>query len=212
MTLRLLSSLILCLAIAVNANAQQLTATDVFKSAPARIFPLLENNTRLDMLDYFNSNMPNNTQNRLNGKSNITALSDDAITIKLSEASSCQLALLPAGNSQVIAVITTVATPAPDSKLTVYSGDWTQNLTAPAFRKPALRDWLTDEGRKHQSDVEMTVPFLLIEYSLDPSSGLLTLTNNTHRFLSEEVYEMVEPYLLKSIQYRWNGKRFDPVK
>ena len=211
--IRRLTLTIMLAAAALQLSAQQLTATDVFKSAPARVLPLLTANTRLDMLDYFNSGLSTASQNTLQGRSSIKALSDESVTIAMTEASTCQIALLPAGQDrQVIAVISTVATPAPDSKLTLYSSDWTDNMTARTFSRPALQDWLTAEGRRHKDEVEMSVPFLLVEYSLDPKTGLLTLSNNTHRFVSEEIYEMVEPYLMKSIQYKWNGRRFESVK
>ena len=56
------------------------------------------------------------------------------------------------------------------------------------------------------------MPFLLISYDYDPATRTLTMTNNTGTFLSEEVYEIVKPYLLENLRYRWNGKKFEAVK
>ncbi len=52
------------------------------------------------------------------------------------------------------------------------------------------------------------MPFLLISYSYDPSTQLLTLTNNTRRFLTDDVYDMVSADLLTALTYRWDGKKF----
>lgn len=199
------------LAVAPCAQAQ-LTAAGAFTKAPRQVFPMLDNNARLDMVDYFNSGMTTPSTNALKGKSRITALAPLSMTISMTEASDYQLALLPAGSDTIIAVITTVATPAPDSKMALYTKDWTANVTAKRFNKPLLRDWLTPEGRNNSDDVESLVPFLLISYSYDPDTATLTLTNNTGSFLSEEIYETVQPYLLSSLSYRWDGKKFAPVK
>lgn len=195
----------------VGASAQT-TAADAFKAAPRKVFPLLENDTKLDMLDYFNSGMSTPSTNVLKGKSRITAQTPQMLEISMTDASTYQLVVLPAQSGSVVVLITTVATPAPDSKMTVYTSDWSDNVTARLFEKPQLRDWLTAEGRKNFDEVEMTVPFLLISYRLDPSTGVLTMTNNTEQFMSEEMYDIVRPCLLASLSYRWNGKKFEKMK
>lgn len=189
-----------------------LTAREAFVSAPKRIIPLIDNNTRLDMLDYFSSGMKTASNNALNGKSSVTALSDAAISINLTDASTIDIAVLPCGNDTVIAVIKTVATPAPDSKLSVYSKDWNTDLTASSFTKPLLKDWLTSEGRKNQATVESTVPFLLVGYSFDPATMTLTLTDNTASFMPADVFATVSKFISPKLVYKWNGRKFQPAK
>lgn len=184
----------------------QLTASKAFVEAPRNVMPLLDRNARLDMLDYFNSGLSTKTANKLNGASAITAASPMQIAVQLTDASTCHFAMLPAQSDTLVAVISTVSTPAPDSKMTVYSSDYSRDLTPSVLAKPTLKEWLTDTSML--STVESMVPFLLISYSYDPGSGLLTLTNNTKQFLSEDVYAIVEPYLKKSISYKWTGKKF----
>lgn len=190
----------------------QLTARKAFTEAPAKIIPLLDRNTRLDMLDYFDAGIERASDNALKGKSQINSLSDNAISVKITDASTIDIIILPAGSDSLIAVINTVATPAPDSKLTVYSRNWESNLTPSTFAKPALKDWLSAEGRKNSNEVESLVPFLLIGYSYNPSTATLTLTNNTASFLSPDIYTMVEPFLLPELKYNWNGRKFNPAK
>lgn len=210
--LRRLAVAIAAALVCVAGASAQTTAADAFKTAPRKVFPLLENDTRLDMLDYYNSGMSTASTNVLKGKSRITAQTPEMLEISMTDASTYHLVVLPAHSGSVVALITTVATPAPDSKMTVYTADWTANVTAGVFEKPQLRDWLTAEGRKNLDEVEMTVPFLLIGYKLDPATGVLTMTNNTEQFMSEEMYDIVRPYLLASLSYRWNGKKFEKVK
>lgn len=194
------------------AGASAMTPAEAFVSAPRQIFPLLDRNARLDMIDYFNSGMSTRTANALNGTSAVTAMTPSTITVEMTSASTVELVVLPCGNDTVVAVISTVKTPAPDSKIAVCSSDWKKTLTPQFFSKPELKDWLTDDGRRNRGEVESFVPFLLISYAYDPSASTLTLTNNTREFLSDDVYAIVEPFLKQTIVYRWNGKRFAVTK
>lgn len=185
---------------------------NAFKNAPSTIIPLLSTDTRLDMIDYFTSNMSTPSKNQWGGKSVIDAMTPESMHIVLTPASELQIIALPAGADSLIAVISTVSTPAPDSKMTVYSSDWRQNLTAKTFTAPDIKDWLTDEGRRNSDMVEMHLPFMLVSYVYEPASKMLTLTNNSQSFLAQEVYEMLQPYLRETLTYHWNGKKFEAVK
>ncbi len=190
----------------------EITATDAFVSAPQNIFPLLDANTRMDMVDYFNSGSDKASVNALKGKSRVVSIDPQKLEVNMTDASSNQVIVLPTKDGELIGLIATVATPAPDSNLNVFSSDWTDIPTEQVFTRPLLADWLSAEGKKNQDEVEMMVPFLLVSYDYEPSSKTLTLTNNTKDFLSEDIYEMVAPYLLPMLKYVWNGKKFVNAK
>ncbi len=185
---------------------------DTFVNAPQNIFPLLDRTTRLDMLDYYRSNMSTASANRLDGKSRITAVDKQSIMIESTGSSDIAMVMLPSGADSIIAVITTVKTPAPDSRIDLYSRGWERLPSENYLRRPALADWLTDEGKKNISDVEAFVPFVLISYSYDPVTSRLTMRNNTSEFLSSEINAMVEGFMLPEKVFRWNGKKFQPEK
>lgn len=188
--------------------AGALTPEEAFADAPRRIFPLLDRNMRLDMVDYYRSSLSTPTPNALKGTSAVTQLTPSSIRVRLSGSSQSELALLPAKGDTLLAVINTVSTPAPDSKLSVYDRAWRTDLTSRVFTRPQLADWLTAEGRKNADEVATYVPFLLISYDYDPATATLTLTNNTGSFLSEDVYAIVQSYFKPSLTYRWNGSKF----
>lgn len=203
------------MAAAVISAAQAMAAVDAetaFKSAPMSVFPLLDRSTRLDMVDYFNSGMETPSVNALDGKSRITALTPRNLDIRMTDASTYSLNILDLANGSAIAVVRTVATPAPDSKMTVYTDDWATVITDKVFTRPVLRDWLTDEGRRNIAEVESLVPFLMIDYQIDAENSRLRMTNNLKEFLAEEIYEMVSPYFVESLTYKWDGKKFVPEK
>lgn len=208
-------SLFLAIALSIGATLgieAQITATEAFTSAPRKVMPMLDQTTRLDMVDYFNNGMSTSSTNLLNGRSRITALSDNQLTVELSDASTCDMIVLQGERNQLIAVITTVATPAPDSRMSVYSSDWKRDITASVFTKPTLTDWLTPEGKKNRAEVESLVPFLLISYTYNPETATLTLTNNVKEFLGNELYDTIATYIRPSLTYQFNGKRFNLVK
>lgn len=206
-----LATLTAAVCVSSGAFAQQ-HVVKAFTSAPATVFPLIDNSARLDMLDYFNSTKNLGSTNALSGRSRITEIKPGSMRIGMTSASTYQIAALPAGTDTLTAVISTVLTPAPDSKMAVYTGNWATVLTDKVFSRPVLKDWLTPEGSKKPDEVELLVPFLLISYDFDPSTLTLTLTNNTSSFLSEEVYEIVSPYLRQQLRFVWNGKKFAAVR
>ncbi|MCM1504852.1 MAG: DUF3256 family protein [Muribaculum sp.] len=189
----------------------QLTAENAFASAPQAIFPLLDKNTRLDMIDYYLSGSDTPSKNRLDGKSRISAMTGDDIKIAMTDASTYQLAILPAGTDSIIAVITTVATPAHDSHIAFYDRSW-KKLPDTYFTAPTMSDWLNDEGKKSPDTVTVMVPFMLTEYVYDPESKTLSLINNLKEFMSVDTESMVSPYLLPSLVYVWDGKKFEKSK
>ena len=189
----------------------QLTAASAFADAPKTVFPLLDRNVRLDMVDYFNGGLSTASTNALQGKSRITALTPTDMKIAMTDASSYQLSLLPANNDTIIALIQTVATPAHDSHITFYSRSWAQ-LGDNLFSAPSLSDWMTPAAKKSGADVSAMIPFMLAEYTYDPDSRTLTLKNNLSEFLSPDVYSLIGAYLLPSMTYRWDGKRMNLSK
>lgn len=195
-----------------DASAADPAVVEAFKSAPKTVIPLLPQSKRLDMLDYYNSGLETPSVNLINGNSRITDMTERTISIDLTPASTLQIIALPAANKEYVALISTLATPAPDSKLTIYTDDWKQNVTDRLFRSPEISDWLTAEGRKNADRVEMSLPFMLVSYGFDPATQTLTLTNNSASFLASEVYEEIEPLMLKELVYRWNGKKFEAAK
>ena len=95
--------------IAVTPSAMaQLKSVDAFTNAPMSVFPLLDKNARLDMVDYFNSGSTTATQNSLQGRSRVTELTDNDIKIAMTDASSYQLSILTdKSNGGCIALIST---------------------------------------------------------------------------------------------------------
>ena len=199
----LLTALFLLATLTVTA---QKTAADAFTTAPTGIFPLLDQNTRLDMVDYYNSGLATPSANRLQGRSAITSLTPATITVKITDSSSAQIALLPAGRDTIFAVISTVATPGLDSTIKFYDSNWAPPPTDPPFTTPRWNDRGTPGP--DTTEIKDSTPSFLASYFIDTDAGTLTATNNLATFLDEDTYKTLSPALRPTLTYKWNGKRF----
>lgn len=186
----------------------QTSAADLFTSAPQNVFPLLDQNTRLDMVDYYKNGMSTPSQNSLDGRSLITEMTPASLTVKMTDSSAMQIMELKGSKGTVVALISTVATPGLDSNIKFFDSDWKPLPTEIYFVKPGWKEWLTDSGRQNQDEVTMQVPFMLASYRIDPESGTLTLTNNLSHFLDKALYDDLSTYLRPQLVYLWNGKNY----
>ena len=199
----LLTALFLLATLTVTA---QKTAADAFTTAPTGVFPLRDPNTRRDGVDDSNSGLATPSANRLQGRSAITSLTPATITVKITDSSSAQIALLPAGRDTIFAVISTVATPGLDSTIKFYDSNWAPLPTDRHFTAPGWNDWMTPG---HDiTEITAHTPFMLASYFIDTDAGTLTATNNLATFLDEDTYKTLSPALRPTLTYKWNGKRF----
>ena len=73
----------------------QTTMSEMFKTMPDSIFPVLTKTNRLDLIDFLEAKMKAKVDNRLEGESEMTALTDSSLTLRLSEALTVDMALVP---------------------------------------------------------------------------------------------------------------------
>ena len=99
--------------VSISSMAETLTIKVLFKEMPDSIVPYLSQNNRLDFIDFMESNMKADVTNDLGGKSQMTALTDDSISIRLNEACQMDILLLNTTHDvdscrQVIAIVRTI--------------------------------------------------------------------------------------------------------
>ena len=75
-------------------SAQEPTLRDVFRQIPDSLMPTLSLNNRLDFIDFLDSNMKATVRNLLGGMSEMTALTDDSLSVKMSDALRIDMLLL----------------------------------------------------------------------------------------------------------------------
>lgn len=192
-------------------SAMAFSAVDAFTSAPDVVMPLLPKNTRLDMIDYFNSGTSIASKNKLDGEARILSLTDKVLRFTMSEVSEYQVAVLKYGKEEIIALIETLKTPIPDSRISFYNSRW-EPIEKLCFKEPDLKTWLTKRGRKKIDDVRVALPFMLVQYEYIPEENALILTSKAEQFLSKEAYSGISQWLIPMLKYTWNGKKFEFAK
>ncbi|MDE5799868.1 MAG: DUF3256 family protein, partial [Paramuribaculum sp.] len=107
--------------------------------------------------------------------------------------------------------ISTLTVPVADSYINIVNSN-TVDVTARAFKAPEFRDWLSQQGKKQRKYVEAELPYVnsVCQYSHD--SGVLTLKLRYPATISQEVMDKLEPLLLPELRYKWNGKKFAPLR
>ena len=118
-----------------QASAQTLTIRDVFKQMPDSLMPYLTKNDRLDFIDFIDSDMKAEVTNRMSGNSEMTSVSDDSLSIRMSDALRVDMLLMTLDEpldsiTQVVVFAETFIVDSiyGDTSYHTYSTDW-QPLT-----------------------------------------------------------------------------------
>ena len=121
----------LCALAVGQVSAQDLKMRDVFKQIPDSLVPYLSQNNRLDFIDFLDSNMKAEVRNKLGGMSEMTALTDDSLSIRMSNALQIDMLLLkldqPVDSIQQVVVFSQAFLTDSvyrDSKVLLYTPDW----------------------------------------------------------------------------------------
>ena len=105
--------------------------SDLFKAMPDSLLPYLTTNNRLDMLDFMEVKMKAEVTNLLEGKSEMTALTSDSLSIRMSDVLRIDMKVVSVpepvdSSTQVIRVVRTYQLNDKQSErvIDVYSTSW----------------------------------------------------------------------------------------
>lgn len=211
--MRIIRTFILCLAF-VPAVLMAQTARQCFTAMPDSMSMLLTANDRADFIDFMDSNMKAEVSNRLGGKSQMTVLTDDYISINVSKQSTWQMKVLPLGNNRrLICTVSTVCGDACDSRISFYDTDWNELRTQDYLPDmPKIGDFIRaipDTASYTVKDARRQADMLLMKASLSADGNDLTFSFTTPEYMSPEAAAELKPYLKADVVCRWTGKRFN---
>ena len=171
----------------------ELPAAGALRNAPTALLIPLEQRTVRDLIDYALAGMMTHTEpNLLGSEARILALDSAKVEVQTSPGRVLTIHLLPLKKKTVYCVIETLGGDFTDSSLTLYDSDWTP--LPKLWSEPAASAWGKIDSQEP--------PIVMAEYSFDPTSGILTLTN------TGEEREKMLPFL----RYVWTAKGFKPLK
>lgn len=194
------------------ANAQQ--AKTLFVNMPDSLSPLLTAVNRADCIDFLESNMRAQVENRFGRKSEMTALGEDYIRMQMSPKTAWQMKVLPVNDStKVICTVSTVCAPVCDSDIKFYTTDW-KELPTDAFlsAQPVMDDFFqtADSTDYDFISARRQADMLLVQMELSKEAPTLTFILTTPRYMEKETAEKLKPFLRRPIVYSWKAGKFIP--
>lgn len=199
--------LLLILSLLTTICASARTAADFFVEAPRHAIPLLDRNTRLDMVDYYNGGFQNTVKNAFGGPARIISMSDNQIEVQLSRDSSIKLAVLKDRKDTVLVVIETVLTPVADSDITIYSKNW--DTYANQLAMPSVVDFV--KNKKLDKNIEYP-KMAFMTTDVDPENNIFTFHNTTAGYYSDVDRPQGLEHMMPSIQCKFAFGRLSQIK
>lgn len=209
---KLALALALALLAAPLAQASaQATVHDVFRAMPDSILPSLTTNNRLDMVDFFDSNMRATVVDRLDTEATLDTLAADYLRLTLAGGVVAELKMLPTDEpadsaGYRLCLVRSYGEPAMESSVSLYSSQW-RKLEAPAladdeaFKQSLLQRPDTVPPEEYARRLA-ALPMLTVSFSLSPDAATLVATPHFPLLTGEE--KQLEDYLAPRT-LTWDG-------
>ena len=211
--MKIIISVLLALGLSLSANAQE--AKSVFVQMPDSLSPLLTAVNRADCIDFLESKMKAQVENRFGRTSEMTALSKDYIHMQLSPQTTWQMKLLAINDStKVICVVSTACAPVCDSAVQFYTTDWKALSTRDYLTLPVMDDFFTapdSTAAETFNRTRLSADMLLMKGDLSKSDATLTFTFTTPDYMEKETADKLKPFIRRPLSYVWQGNRYSPA-
>lgn len=142
------------------------------------------------------------------------AVSSDFVSFKTSDAGTIEIKLLPLINdSQIICVIRTVCADVCDSQLQFYTTKWIPINQGDLFPKKD-KDWFirsdVDKNSEEFKNAYAALDMNPIKMELSPKDTSLSAYYDIKKYLSEEDYKKIEPFLLENPKiFHWDKSAYN---
>lgn len=194
------------------ASLQAQEAKTLFVNIPDSLYPLLTKVNRADCIDFLESKMKAQVDNRFGQKSEMTDLGKDYIRMQMTSEITWQMKLLALNDTtNIICTVATACAPACDSSIRFYTTDWKPLLASDYITLPVMDDFLVTPDSTHIynfDEARRSADILLIKADFNKENTALTLTLATPDYMSKEMAEKLKPFLRHPIVYQWKGSSF----
>lgn len=193
-------------------SLQAQEAKTLFVNMPDSLSPLLTKVNRADCVDFLESKMKAQVENRFGKKSEMTELGKDFIRMQMSPQATWQMKVLALNDTtNVICTVATACAPACDSSIRFYTTDWKPLTESPFITLPVMADFLNtpDSASVYVFDeARRSADMLLMKADFNKENTELTVTFTTPDYMSKETAEKLKPFLRRPIVYRWKNGAF----
>lgn len=196
----------------VSAALQAQEAKTLFVNMPDSLSPLLTKVNREDCIDFLESKMKAQVENRFGTKSEMTELGKDYIRVQLSPQTTWQMKILALNDTtNVICTVSTACAPACDSSIRFHTTDWKPLAESGFITLPTMADFLItpDSTAIYAFDEACrSADMLLMKADFNKENTELTITLATPDYMSKEMAEKLKPFLRRPLVYHWENGVF----
>ena len=193
-------------------SLQAQEAKTLFVNMPDSLSPLLTKVNRADCVDFLESKMKAQVENRFGKKSEMTELGKDFIRMQMSPQATWQMKVLALNDTtNVICTVATACAPVCDSSIRFYTTDWKPLIESPFITLPVMADFLNtpdSAGVYVFDEARRSADMLLMKADFNKENTELTVTFTTPDYMSKETAEKLKPFLRRPIVYRWKNGAF----
>ena len=194
------------------ASLQAQEAKTLFVNIPDSLTPLLTKVNREDCIDFLESKMKAQVENRFGKKSEMTELGTDYVRMQMSPQTSWQMKVLALSDTtKVVCLVSTAFAPACDSSLRFYTTDWKPLADSQFISLPVMSDFLSTPDSTTIYDFDearRSADMLLMKADFSKDNSELTLTLTTPDYMAKETAEKLKPFLRRPIVYHWKNGVF----
>lgn len=194
-------------------SVQARSMREIWTSLPDSLLPYVDQNHRLEMVEFIDMHLRGDVDNLFGGKSEMDTISSDYIGLTLTPSSVMQIKRLPvAGGDSLLCMVKTWKGPAAESTVTFYHQDWSPAAVSFALDSAGVAglmprllmkpDTMTEEHFAHYR--QLVVP-RMIGASLSADSDVLELRLSLPMPLVDEkpALEAITPRL----RLHWDSSR-----
>lgn len=204
---------ILILSVLLPVEAR--TIRDFLASEPDDVLLLVPQSVRLDMMDYYDSGQTPSLSSRLGNDARMLVMDSAYVKLQTSEVRTVEMLMLQySRRDTILAVIETVKTPVPDSRLRFFNSNWVELTSlAPLKKMPTLEDFFLSSVKKDKrQELLSRLPFTMIELTFEGEShDRLVVRHGLAQFLSKDEYKLFAPYVRSTVTYQISGAKFKRV-
>lgn len=191
----------------LSAAAQE--AKILFINMPDSLSPLLTAVNRADCIDFLESKMKAQVDNRFGRKSEMTDLTKDYIRMQMSPQADWQMKLLTVNDStQIICTVSTACAPVCDSNIRFFTTSWKELPVSDFITLPSMDDYFTPSDSTAYTTARIQADMLLAKAGFSKSDNTFTFTLTTPEYMEKETAEKLKPFLCRPIIYTWKEGKF----
>lgn len=198
-----------------SKETKEWRARDVFESLNSAYLEALPVSTRLDMLDYWDTDSVYKAQNVLEGLSWIEQLNDNYMKVRITPVSTLQIKLLPLKKGEIALTIYTVGdeTQSEDSAVRFYDRDMKELPAEKYFKTPEIKNFfeIPKGSVTKMKEIEQMIPFPTIAYDASADNNELKARLTVEQYMNQDDWNIAKLFAKPFIVMEWKGDKFKVI-